>query len=165
VVLVAIEIFFFPGVAVLAVSGIILMLGSLVWAMADLWPNEPIRFTGDVFVQPLLNVGLGLVIALVLIVILARYLPQGWVWDRLVVGAAVGGAAQTAGTAPGTTAGLDALIGRRGVAATALRPIGQVEIDGRRYEARVEIGAVDAGAAIVVRGRTDFSLIVEKIEA
>jgi membrane-bound serine protease (ClpP class) len=165
VVLVVVEIFFVPGVAVLAVSGIILMLGSLVWAMADIWPNEPIRFTGDVFVQPMLNVGLGLVIALVLIAVLGRYLPKGWIWDRLVVASAVGGAAQAAGAAPGSAAGLDALIGRRGVAATALHPGGQVEIDGRRYEGKVEVGAVDAGAAIVVRGRTDFNLIVEKIEA
>src|SRR5665213_2082549 len=35
--LLALEIFFFPGVAVVALLGIVLMLGSLVWAMADLW--------------------------------------------------------------------------------------------------------------------------------
>jgi len=40
-----------------------------------------------------------------------------------------------------------------------------VEIDGRRFEARVEIEAIDAGTAIVVRGRTDFSLVVEKADA
>jgi membrane-bound serine protease (ClpP class) len=165
VVLVTIEIFFFPGVAVLALSGIVLMFGSLVWAMADLWPNQPIRFNGDVFAQPLINLALGLGIALVLITVLARYLPKGWVWDRLVVAAAVGGVAQAGGGSPGAMAGLDALVGRRGVAATALRPIGQVAIDGRRYEARVEIGVIDAGATIVVRGRTDFSLIVENAEA
>ncbi len=165
VILVAVEIFFFPGVAVLALSGIILMLGSLLWAMADIWPNEPIHYTGDVFIQPMVNLGLGVIIALALIAVLARFLPKGWVWDRLVVGAAVGGAAQIAGAAPEATAALDALIGQRGVAATALRPIGQVEIDGRRFEARVDIGAIDAGAAVVVRGRTDFSLIVEKVEA
>ena len=66
VVLVAVEIFFFPGVAVLAVSGFILMLGSLVWAMADIWPNEPISSSRRRVCPPLLNVALGLVIALVL---------------------------------------------------------------------------------------------------
>ncbi|MDI1319233.1 MAG: NfeD family protein, partial [bacterium] len=54
------------------------------------------------------------------------------------------------------------LIGQRGVAVTVLRPSGQVEIAGRRYEATVEIGAVDAGDAVVVRGRNDFALIVQK---
>jgi len=35
---------------------------------------------------------------------------------------------------------------------------------GRRYEATVPVGAVDAGARIVVRGRTDFGLLVEAEE-
>jgi membrane-bound serine protease (ClpP class) len=55
----------------------------------------------------------------------------------------------------------DTLIGAHGVAITALRPGGEVDVAGRRYSAAVEIGAIDAGAAIVVRGRRDFGLIVE----
>jgi membrane-bound serine protease (ClpP class) len=43
-----------------------------------------------------------------------------------------------------------------------LRPAGQVEVNGRRYEAKVEVGALDRGAAIVVTGCSDFALIVEK---
>ncbi|MBC8039050.1 MAG: hypothetical protein H7Y06_00755, partial [Opitutaceae bacterium] len=39
VLLVAAEIFFFPGVIVAALTGVLLMLGALVWSMADLWPN------------------------------------------------------------------------------------------------------------------------------
>jgi membrane-bound serine protease (ClpP class) len=98
-------------------------------------------------------------------VALIRFLPRGWAWDRLVVGATVVGAAQRAGLAPEAAPALATLIGRRGKAVTALRPAGQVEIDARRYEARVEIGAIDAGTAVVVRGQTDFGLIVEKGEA
>jgi len=45
---------------------------------------------------------------------------------------------------------------------TALRPGGQVEVEGRRYEAMVEVGALDRGAAIVVTGASDFALTVEK---
>jgi membrane-bound serine protease (ClpP class) len=37
-----------------------------------------------------------------------------------------------------------------------------VEIDGRRYEARVEIGAIERGKRVVVRGHSDFGLIVEE---
>jgi len=96
--------------------------------------------------------------------LLLRFLPHGWVWDRLAVGATVGGTAQSAGSAPGAGAALDALVGRRGVAVTALRPAGQVELDGRRYEAKVDIGDVKPGEAIVVRGRMDFGLVVEKAE-
>jgi membrane-bound serine protease (ClpP class) len=159
VVLVAIEIFFFPGVAVLAVSGIILMLGSLLWAMADIWPNEPIRFTGDVFVQPLLNLGLGLVIAIALIAVLARYLPKGWIWDRMVLQTAAVAAAQVAGAAP--EAGAAALVGARGVVVTGLFPSGQIEIDGRRFEAKLEVGSAPVGTMVVVKRASDFNLVVE----
>jgi membrane-bound serine protease (ClpP class) len=164
-VLVGVEIFVVPGVAILAVTGVVLMLGSLVWSMADLWPNEPITFSSEVFARPLQNVGLGLVIAVVLGLLLLRYMPRGWFWDKLILGTAVTSAAQKAGTAADTADQLDAIIGRRGIAATALRPTGQVEIGGRRYEAKVEVGAIDAGAPIVVCGRTDFGLVVEKADA
>jgi membrane-bound serine protease (ClpP class) len=129
------------------------MIGSLFWAMADLWPGEPIQvaWSADAFVRPMINLGAGIGIAVVLGACLLRFLPRGWVWDRLTVTATVGGSAQAAGGDPGTAALLDRLVGRRGVAATALRPGGQVEIDGRRFEAEVKVGAIDAGAPIVVR--------------
>jgi hypothetical protein len=39
-----------------------------------------------------------------------------------------------------------------------------VEIAGWRYEATVAVGAIDAGASIVVCGRSDFGLVVEKAD-
>ncbi len=165
--LVTLEIFFFPGVAVVAVAGLVLMLGSLVWAMTDLWPGQPltVAWSGDAFVAPLRNLGLGLVLALALGAALLRFLPKGWVWDRMVVGTAIGGSAQVAGVGPEAAHEVVNLVGQRGTAVTALRPSGQVEVAGRRYEAKVEVGAVDAGDAVTVRGRTDFALIVERADA
>jgi membrane-bound serine protease (ClpP class) len=163
-VLVAVELFFLPGVVVLAMTGLALMLGSLVWSMADLWPNEPISvaWSGNAFVSPLANLGLGLLVALAVGLAFARFLPKGWVWDRLVVQSTVGGAAQTIGGG-GELAQLAAeLVGKEGVAATSLRPSGQVDIDGRRYEARVEIGEIERGHHVVVRGQSDFGLVVEE---
>ena len=165
--LVALEILFFPGVVAVAVLGIGLMLGSLVWAMADLWPGQPltVAWSGDVFMAPLQNLALGLVLAVALGAALMRFLPHGWVWDKLVLGSTIGGAAQISGGAPHTAAEVALLVGQRGVAVTVLRPSGQIEVGGRRYEATVEIGAVDAGDAVIVRGRNDFAVIVERAEA
>jgi membrane-bound serine protease (ClpP class) len=165
--LVAAEILFFPGLILPALFGVLLMLGALVWSMADLWPNEPITvaWSGDAFAQPLQNLGLGLVLAVVFGAALARFIPRGWVWDKMVVQEAIGGVAQVAGIGPEGAAQVDALIGQRGVAVTVLRPSGQVEVAGRRYEAIVEVGAVDAGDAVVVRGRTAFALLVERVSA
>src|SRR5687768_7559457 len=165
-VLLAIEIFFMPGAVIFALSGLILMLGSIVWAMADLWPNEPISvaWSGDAFVGPLSNLGLGLLIAVALGIALARFIPRAWLWDKLVVQSTIGGAAQLAGGGFVEGTELAALVGREGVAVTGLRPGGQIEIDGHRYEARVAIGAIERGRPIVVRGYTDFGLIVEERE-
>jgi membrane-bound serine protease (ClpP class) len=44
-------------------------------------------------------------------------------------------------------------------------PSGQVELDGRRDEARVEVGMIEAGAAVVVVKRSDFGLVVERADA
>jgi membrane-bound serine protease (ClpP class) len=163
-VLLAIEIFFFPGIVFVALTGLILMLGSLVWAMADLWPNEPlsIAWSGDAFVGPLSNLALGLIIAVALGIALARFVPRSWIWDKMVVQSTIGGAAQLSGGGVDAVSPVAALVGREGVAATSLHPGGQVEIEGRRYEGRVEIGAIERGRPIVVRGYTDFGLIVEE---
>jgi membrane-bound serine protease (ClpP class) len=163
-VLFAAEVFFFPGVLIAALVGLALMLGSLVWAMADLWPNQPLSVAWDAnaFVAPLLNLCLGFTIALALALLLARFLPRGWAWDRLAVQATVEGAAQTAGSAVDSCATLQALVGRAGLSVTALRPSGQIEIDGRRFEARATLGGIDRARPVVVRRVTDFGLEVEE---
>jgi len=157
-VLVAVELFFLPGVVVFALSGIMLMLGSLLWSMADIWPNEPLTISGDVFLSPLLNLGTGLALAIVGGFALLRFLPKGMFWDRVVLATAATGT-----SAPEIEE--ESLIGREGVAATALFPSGQIELDGQRYEARVAVGTVDVGQRVVVRARREFELLVERIDA
>ncbi len=160
VVLVALELAFFHTAGVLGVIGLLMMVGSLVWAMADIWPNQPISvtWTGDVLMEPLKNLVIGFAISIGLLALLARFLPHGWIWQRLAVGGAVAGA----GVTTEVLNEQEALVGREGVAATSLFPSGQIEIDGRRYEARLEVGFVEAGTAIRVVRRTGFNLIVEE---
>jgi membrane-bound serine protease (ClpP class) len=114
-------------------------------------------------VPGLINLGLGLLIALGMGIAVIRFLPHGWLWDKLVLNTAVDAAAQTAGGAAQATVAPDQMVGRQGVAATALRPSGQIDIDGKRYEARVQVGTVKQGAKVVVVRRTDFELIVEEV--
>lgn len=159
VLLVLLELFFFPGIVVVALTGVLLMLGSLLWSMADIWPNEPIEFSGDLFLSPLQNLLLGLVVAVGLFALVARFLPKGWFWTRLAVGGAVAGNA----LAPDVEQVRAALTGREGVAATDLFPGGQVEIDGRRHEARLQLGSAKAGTPVRVVRHTEFELVVEVI--
>lgn len=162
VILLVVEVFFFPGTAIMAVIGLVLMLGSLVWSMADLWPNEPVTLSGDVFIRPLLNVLVGVVMAVVAFMLLLRFLPNGGPWSRMVLNAAVGGEPMAGKplVASGTQRGAE-LIGRVALAATPLFPSGQVELDGRRYEARMAMGFAETGAKVTVTAVSEFGLIVE----
>lgn len=160
--LLAVELIFFPGVVLPAVIGIGLMLGSLLWAMADVWPNQSFDFSGDLLLLPAINLGLALLITAVGGLLLVRYLPKSWFWNRLVLEAAVSATAggADAPTAPNSVA--DPLVGAEGVALTAMFPSGEVEVNGRRYQAQVELGHLAAGERVVVKGRTGFNLIVER---
>jgi membrane-bound serine protease (ClpP class) len=164
VILVFMEIFFFPGAVVFALVGLTLMLGSLVWSMADIWPDQPVTFNDELLLGPLTDLGLGIVVAVALALLLARFIPKGWFFTRLAVAHPVAGSAQVAGVAPELGADAGTLVGRTAVAATGLYPSGQVEIDGRRFEARLEVGSAPPGTRVVVRRKTDFGLMVDAVD-
>lgn len=165
VILIAVELIFFPGVIIPAATGALLMLGSLVWAMADLWPGEPLTLSGDIFMVPLMNVAVALVIAVILFALILRFLPNGGLWGKMVLDAVVGGepGARVLGSDAVVLAGGSAssLVGETGVAVTPLYPSGQVEIAGRRYEAKLSVGYADSGSRIHVIGVGEFGLTVE----
>jgi membrane-bound serine protease (ClpP class) len=161
--LIAAELLLFPGTAVAGVTGLALVLGSLVWATADLWPNEPlaVAWGADAFARPLLNVVLGVLLAFGLALALLRYLPQGWFWDRLAI-SSVTGVPQRGGRAAAVVGEMEKLLGREGVAATDLRPGGLVEVDGMRLEARLMVGSAAAGERVRIVGMDDFCVKVER---
>ncbi|MDX2186587.1 MAG: NfeD family protein [Opitutaceae bacterium] len=161
-VLLIIELVFFPGVVVMALLGVLLMGGSLVWAMADLWPQEPVSvaWSTDAFVAPLVNLLSGLAVAFAGSLLLARFLPRRLFWDRMVLAAEVTANSQVPAEAP--QAVRQSLVGRQAVALTALRPTGTVEVDGERHEARIRVGVADRGDRLRVVSQSGFDLLVEK---
>ena len=44
-------------------TGLGLILGSILWAMIDFWPGEPIRFSPELLAEPVVNLVFGLSIA------------------------------------------------------------------------------------------------------
>jgi membrane-bound serine protease (ClpP class) len=89
---------------------------------------------------------------------LLKFLPRGGLWGHMVLDAAVRGEPDGYVTPADRAA---TMAGQRGVAVTPLLPSGQVEIAGKRYEARLAVGSADAGAPVVVTRQGEFSLIVE----
>ena len=160
--LVMLEILIFPGLIVPAALGAILMLGSLIWGMTDVWPSQSFEFSWDLLTTPLFNLTTGFAVAVVLAFLLARFLPKSMFWDRLVLAAEISGSASgieaaqppDGGPPPGTMV----------TAVTDLFPSGQIEYDGRRFDARLVVGTVEGGSTVRILRFADFAYIVEVAE-
>lgn len=158
ILLVLIEIFFFPGVLIFAFSGLALILGSLVWAMVDIWPSESLTVSPILLAEPMMNLVFGLAIAATGALILSRFFPGSWLERSLVLSQTAGGDGQS--LRDHREASLPRA-GSTGVAVTDLFPGGQVEIGGKRYSALAGLSAIDRGITIRVQKVADFNLIVE----
>jgi membrane-bound serine protease (ClpP class) len=163
VVLVLAELLFLPGLLFLAIPGILLMLGSLLWAMVDFWPGGMGNLSGDLFIQPVIDLIFGLSIAVLGAIVLGRLLKGSAVESALVLSRTVGGP-EKLDQVPSEEASEEEFpeLGASGVALTPLHPAGLVEVAGQRYEARCEVGIIDRGTAVRVVGREDFNLLVEE---
>lgn len=159
--LVFIELVFMPGVLFLALPGFVMMLGGLLWGMADIWPSETPDFdiTFDLFLTPLYNLFGGILIALVLFLAILKLLPKTVFWDRLVLGNAIQGTSHSESFTKSTRPS----VGTEGMAVTDLFPTGEIEIDGRRYEARVETGSVAKGAHVRILRSDTFGYFIEEV--
>ncbi len=157
--LVMIDLFFIPGFFLLAIPGALLMLGSLLWGMSDVWPDQPIEWNSDFLYRPLLNLILGLGGAIFIFALLLRFMPRGGLWGKMVLATAIGGETTLSSTARSEPT----LIGTTGHAVTALFPSGQIEIAGKRYDARLSLGTVPPGTAVKVISVGEFDLKVEVI--
>jgi len=84
--LVIIEILFFAhSTIVFGVVGVFLILASLLWAMIDRYPGETFFPTGRMLAMPLLNLFLAIAAAVIVIVLLARYLRAQAFIDALLL--------------------------------------------------------------------------------
>ncbi len=157
--LVVIDLFFLPGFFMLAIPGAILMLGSLIWGMSDIWPDQPIEWESNFLTRPLMNLTLGIGGAILLFVLLLRFMPKGGLWGAMVLDSAIGGASTTSSEARSEPS----LIGAIGHAVTALFPSGEIEIKGTRYDARIDLGTIPPGTPVKVISVGEFELKVEAI--
>lgn len=172
VALVVVEIFLLPGTFFFAGIGLLLMVGSLVWAMADTWPKgSDFTLTPEIFIAPTLNTLLAFAIGILGVILLSKVLPKSWYFSHVVLGARVGhDRSQVAvgrEVAPpeenrpkSTPPGLPD-IGEEGIAVTDLFPSGEIKIQGRRYQARGALNQIEKGTPVVVVDHKDFALIVK----
>jgi membrane-bound serine protease (ClpP class) len=169
VVLIGVELFILPGTLIFGFTGIALVLGSLVWSLADFWPSSD----GIGFVvnwNALTDAGVMVILstmgALIALVLLWQSLPGKWLDSKLVL------AGQSPSPSPVSTGGairapgLKALpqVGSLGIVETPLHPTGKVRIEGRTFEASAAHGMLDRGVRVQVIGYRSYSLLVDAEE-
>lgn len=157
--LVCLEIFVLPGVFVFGVLGILMILGSIIWALADIWPGSEFQIAPELFVQPLIDLAIGLIIACLGIAIIGRFFHSR-ISDLLILKTFVGQKNQSSQD----NEIKEVAIGDQGISITDLHPSGIVEINTKRYPARVSIEAVNKNSEVEVVRKEDFGLIVKKIK-
>jgi membrane-bound serine protease (ClpP class) len=153
--LVLVEIFLAPGFFLPAILGLVMMFGSLIWAMADIWPNQEFDWTLDLFRVPLIelaqSIGMAVVLGYLAIKIMGKT-PMGkaMILDSTVV------------TPNSESLSAQVQNGCLGITLTELYPVGKVEVEGKSYDARSNFGKIEKGEKVKVLKKTGFELVVEK---
>ena len=127
VVLILAEVFLIPGFGVAGVSGLVLVVGSLI---AALIANVGLSFPSIQEVSSaVMTMAVTLVLLVTLIFSLGRYLPRSQRFNQLVLVPDL-----SAGTGYVSSDAADHLLGAVGTTVTPLRPGGAVELSGERVE-------------------------------
>lgn len=172
-ILIVVDVFLLPGTIVFMLIGIVMVIGSLLWSLSDVWPVPdgdgpgivPFTIASESLWNALYQVLGTFGVALFGLLIIWRFLPKTPLYGRLVHSSV--SASPDLVVAGGTQVpGKDKLPdqGATGVVTNPLHPLGEVEINGVRYQAKVAVGAVDKGANVVVVGYKDFCLLVEQLK-
>lgn len=172
--LVLTEIFLLPGTLVPGLLGIGCIMVALVytmsgWEVPDALPgiggpesegDVPTWFSLATYATGLRNLAIAIVGAAAVIAVLMRFLPQTWPFQRMVLAAAAGGSTDDT---PALASAHAVAAGDQGIARSALRPYGTVEIGDRMIEAAVEGGYLQSGTAVRVREVQGSRIVVEPI--
>jgi len=163
--LVIIEILFFAhSTIVFGVVGVFLILASLLWAMIDRYPGETFFPTGRMLAMPLLNLFLAIAAAVIVIVLLARYLPRTSIYRRFALitsnppGPSLAGAPREFATALALSPGM------QGVSLSILRPSGKARFADHIVDVITQGEFVAPDTAITVV-QTDGMRVVVKSSA
>ena len=155
--LVLIEVFFIPGFGWVGIGGIVLISISAVMAMVEYYPGDPWYPTFPKFQIPLMKFSLSVILSVIGLLLVGRFLPRSTRFQKLVLQSATlrkEGFAASADTA--------AMVGRRGVAETLLRPSGAAVFGADRVNVVTRGDFVKAGEDIVVVEARGNRIIVEK---
>ena len=153
-----IEIFVLPGFFVFGLLGLTLIIGSLLFAMADFWPGQDTSISFELLQIPLINLLSALGIAIIGALIFARLFKGSFIERSIVLSNAL----KPNLTEEGEVMSFQKdLIGKNGITITRLNPSGLIEIDGKQYEAHAEINYIEKGKSVLVCSMDNFKINVK----
>lgn len=161
-ILLLVEIFVIPGFGVAGISGIALILFSLV---SSLLQNEGFDFevpqagAGLSVVQALATVLIPFGLLITFLLFFGQNLLQTGAFKRLALQST-----QDADAGYVVADQQHHLVGETGLAMTDLRPAGKVQIAGRPYDAKATTGWIDKGTTVRIVAQERFELVVEPVE-
>lgn len=156
--LIAVEIFVLPGFGVAGISGIVVVVGSLVLIMIN---NNTFDFEfvkmNDILAA-LAAASVGLLGSVVLLFVVGSRLQDSKLFQKISL-------TETLDSAQGYTSNFitEAVTGKKGVTQTVLRPSGKVEIEGIIYDAYTRGEYLDKGTFVEVINITGSSLLVKRL--
>ncbi len=165
IVLIGVELLAAPGTILPGVLGFACVMVALVYAMSGWEVVTPSGATaGDfnfsTYALGFRNFALGVTGAAVIITLLCLWLPDLRPFRSMILQTSAGG---TLNDAPAMQAASRAQVGESGIARSALRPYGTIDLDGRLIEAMVEGGYLQSGTWVRVREIRGEKIIVEAV--
>lgn len=159
--LVVSELALHPGTIIPGVTGVMLMLAALFWAMIDRYPGDPWVPTSGMLWVPLRNLGLAIALGVALITVIARYLPRTSFYYRMVLGTANPVGPSFSKTAVGSPVKIQ--VGQVGIAKSILRPSGNALFGDFLVDVITQGEFVEPNAQIRVLAIEGARIVVEQV--
>lgn len=156
VVLIIVEIFVLPGFGIPGIIGITLVFFSLVVSMIG---NVGFEFPAlEHMGRAIWTMAITLILGILMLFSLGKYLPQSRMFSRLIL---VDSTSKEQGYTSSDSK--DALMGKEGVAVTALRPAGIALIDDERIDVVSQGDFIENGARVVVVNTSSSRVMVKRL--
>jgi membrane-bound serine protease (ClpP class) len=155
IILIAVEIFVIPGFGLPGIAGIILVFASI---FLSLLGGDPF-ITFETISVAIIQLTIALIAAIVLVFILAKFLPKTSAFSRLVL-AESEKADQGYVSYPSETS----LLGKTGKSLTVLRPAGIAEIEGKKYDVIADNEYIEPGRVIKVIRVEGIKVVVSEVK-
>ena len=158
IILILLEIFVIPGFGVTGILGIICIIASLFLSLIG-GGNLPFVDTNQISIA-IIQLASALAAALILLIILARFLPKSTIFNKLVLSHE-----ENSDKGFVSSKSLSELIGKEGKALTTLRPAGMADFDGDKIDVVADGDYVQQGSRLKVLRVEGSKVVVREIKA